>query len=147
VAKDRHALQWSSPVRKAYTRNTAGYHSESSGSRIAATVFAVNYRGLAASICGGSYGGYATLTGLSFTPDVFTCGVDIVGPSNLFTLIESFPAYWQPFLEATWYRRVGDPRNEDGRKLLLSRSPISKVDQIRKPLLIAQGANDPRVVP
>jgi dipeptidyl aminopeptidase/acylaminoacyl peptidase len=61
------------------------------------------------------------------------------------TLIESFPAYWQPFMEATWYRRVGDPRTEEGRKFLLSRSPITKVDQIRKPLLIAQGANDPRV--
>ena len=97
-------------------------------------------------IYGGSYGGYATLTGLTFTPDVFACGVDIVGPSNLITLIESFPAYWQPFLEGTWYKRVGDPRTEEGRKLLLSRSPITKVDQIRKPLLIAQGANDPRVV-
>jgi len=96
-------------------------------------------------IYGGSYGGYATLTGLTFTPDVFACGVDIVGPSNLITLIESFPAYWQPFLEGTWYTRVGDPRYEEGRKLLLSRSPITKVDQIRKPLLIAQGANDPRV--
>lgn len=96
-------------------------------------------------IYGGSYGGYATLTGLTFTPDVFACGVDIVGPSNLITLIESFPEYWQPFLEGTWYTRVGDPRNEEGRKLLLSRSPITKVDKIRKPLLIAQGANDPRV--
>jgi dipeptidyl aminopeptidase/acylaminoacyl peptidase len=62
------------------------------------------------------------------------------------TLIESFPAYWQPFLEGTWYKRVGDPRTEDGRKLLLSRSPITRVEHIRKPLLIAQGANDPRVV-
>lgn len=96
-------------------------------------------------IYGGSYGGYATLTGLTFTPEVFACGVDIVGPTNLITLIESFPAYWQPFLEATWYKRVGDPRSEKGRELLLSRSPITKVDQIRKPLLIAQGANDPRV--
>jgi dipeptidyl aminopeptidase/acylaminoacyl peptidase len=96
-------------------------------------------------IYGGSYGGYATLTGLTFTPDVFACGVDIVGPSNLITLIESFPAYWQPFLEGTWYKRVGDPRNDEGRKLLLSRSPITKVDQIKSPLLIAQGANDPRV--
>ena len=77
-------------------------------------------------IYGGSYGGYATLTGLTFTPDVFACGVDIVGPSNLITLIESFPAYWQPFLEGTWYKRVGDPRNEEGRKLLLSRSPITQ---------------------
>ena len=97
-------------------------------------------------IYGGSYGGYATLTGLTFTPDVFACGVDIVGPSNLITLIESFPAYWQPFLEGTWYKRVGDPRKEEDRKMLLSRSPITKVDQLKKPLLIAQGANDPRVV-
>ena len=97
-------------------------------------------------IYGGSYGGYATLTGLTFTPDVFACGVDIVGPSNLVTLIESFPAYWQPFMEGSWYKRVGDPRTEEGRKFLLSKSPITRVDQIRKPLLIAQGANDPRVV-
>jgi dipeptidyl aminopeptidase/acylaminoacyl peptidase len=96
-------------------------------------------------IYGGSYGGYATLVGLTFTPDTFACGVDIVGPSSLVTLIESFPAYWTPILEATWYRRVGDPRTEEGKQLLLSRSPITKVDQIRKPLLIAQGANDPRV--
>ena len=97
-------------------------------------------------IYGGSYGGYATLTGLTFTPEVFACGVDIVGPSNLITLIESFPDYWKPFLEGTWYKRVGDPRNEADRKMLLSRSPITKVDQLKKPLLIAQGANDPRVV-
>src|SRR5688572_20552847 len=97
-------------------------------------------------IYGGSYGGYATLTGLTFTPDVFACGVDIVGPSNLITLIESFPDYWKPFLEGTWYKRVGDPRNQADRKMLLSRSPITKVDQLKKPLLIAQGANDPRVV-
>ncbi|HEX4885314.1 MAG TPA: S9 family peptidase [Casimicrobiaceae bacterium] len=96
-------------------------------------------------IYGGSYGGYATLVGLTFTPDTFACGVDIVGPSSLVTLIESFPAYWTPILEATWYRRVGDPRTEEGKQFLLSRSPITKVDQIRKPLLIAQGANDPRV--
>jgi dipeptidyl aminopeptidase/acylaminoacyl peptidase len=96
-------------------------------------------------IYGGSYGGYATLVGLTFTPETFACGVDIVGPSNLVTLIESFPAYWQPFMEATWYKRVGDPRNEAGRKDLLARSPLTRVDQIRRPLLIAQGANDPRV--
>ena len=96
-------------------------------------------------IYGGSYGGYATLVGLTFTPETFACGVDIVGPSNLVTLIESFPAYWQPFLEATWYKRVGDPRTEEGRKDLLARSPLTRVDQIRRPLLIAQGANDPRV--
>ena len=96
-------------------------------------------------IMGGSYGGYATLVGLTFTPTTFACGVDIVGPSSLVTLIESFPPYWQPFLEVTWYKRVGDPRTPEGRKLLLDRSPITKVDQIQRPLLIGQGANDPRV--
>ena len=96
-------------------------------------------------IMGGSYGGYATLVGLTFTPDAFACGVDIVGPSNLVTLIESFPPYWQPFMEASWYKHVGDPRTEEGKKFLLMRSPITKVDQIKRPLLIGQGANDPRV--
>ena len=96
-------------------------------------------------IMGGSYSGYATLVGLTFTPDAFACGVDIVGPSNLVTLIESFPPYWQPFMEGSWYKHVGDPRTEDGKKFLLTRSPITKVDQIRRPLLIGQGANDPRV--
>lgn len=96
-------------------------------------------------IMGGSYGGYATLVGLTFTPEVFRCGVDIVGPSNLITLFESFPAYWASFMEQ-WYRRVGDPRTEAGRAFLMERSPISRVDQIQRPLLIAQGANDPRVV-
>ena len=96
-------------------------------------------------IFGGSYGGYATLVGLTFTPETFACGVDIVGPSSLVTLIESFPEYWKPFLEATWYRRVGDPRTEAGRAALLARSPITRVDRIRRPLLVAQGANDPRV--
>jgi len=96
-------------------------------------------------IMGGSYGGYATLVGLTFTPTKFACGVDIVGPSSLVTLIESFPAYWQPFMEVTWYKRVGDPRTPAGRKMLLERSPVTKVDQIQRPLLIGQGANDPRV--
>src|SRR5215472_6491885 len=96
-------------------------------------------------IMGGSYGGYATLVGMTFTPDTFVCGVDIVGPSNLVTLIESFPPYWAPFLEASWYKHVGDPRTEEGKKFLLTRSPITKVDQIKHPLLIGQGANDPRV--
>lgn len=96
-------------------------------------------------IMGGSYGGCATLVGMTFTPETFACGVDIVGPSNLVTLIESFPAYWQPFLEASWYRRVGDPRTDEGKTSLLARSPITKVDRIKRPLLIGQGANDPRV--
>jgi len=96
-------------------------------------------------IMGGSYGGYATLVGLTFTPDTFACGVDIVGPSNLVTLIESFPPYWAPIMELSWYPRVGDPRKPEDRKDLLARSPITRVDQIRRPLLIGQGANDPRV--
>lgn len=95
-------------------------------------------------IYGGSYGGYATLVGLTFTPDAFACGVDIVGPSNLETLLASIPPYWKSFLEE-FARRVGDPRTEEGRKLLAERSPITKVDAIKKPLLIGQGANDPRV--
>jgi dipeptidyl aminopeptidase/acylaminoacyl peptidase len=95
-------------------------------------------------IMGGSYGGYATLVGLTFTPDVFACGVDIVGPSNLVTLLKSVPEYWKPMLDMMT-RRVGDHRTEDGRKLLESRSPLNFVDRIKKPLLIGQGANDPRV--
>ncbi|HEU4780742.1 MAG TPA: S9 family peptidase [Steroidobacteraceae bacterium] len=95
-------------------------------------------------IYGGSYGGYATLVGLTFTPDVFACGVDIVGPSNLNTLLGSIPPYWKQFFEE-FASRVGDPRTEEGKKLLTDRSPISRVDAIKKPLLIAQGANDPRV--
>lgn len=96
-------------------------------------------------IMGGSYGGYATLVGLTFTPETFACGVDIVGPSNLVTLIESFPAYWGPFLEATWYSRVGDPRTEEGRANLMAASPITRAGDIVRPLLIGQGGNDPRV--
>jgi dipeptidyl aminopeptidase/acylaminoacyl peptidase len=95
-------------------------------------------------IYGGSYGGYATLVGLTFTPERFACGVDIVGPSNLETLLASIPAYWKSFFEDL-ARRVGDPRTEEGRKLLKERSPLWRADQIRRPLLIAQGANDPRV--
>jgi dipeptidyl aminopeptidase/acylaminoacyl peptidase len=96
-------------------------------------------------IYGGSYGGYATLVGMTFTPTTFACGVDIVGPSSLVTLIESFPAYWKPFMEGSWYRRVGNPEKPADRELLLARSPITKMNQIQRPLLIAQGANDPRV--
>ncbi|MBC7364502.1 MAG: S9 family peptidase [Candidatus Aminicenantes bacterium] len=95
-------------------------------------------------IMGGSYGGYATLVGLTFTPDVFACGVDIVGPSNLITLLETIPPYWKPQFEL-FATRVGDPRTEEGRKLLEERSPLTYVDRIKKPLLIGQGANDPRV--
>jgi dipeptidyl aminopeptidase/acylaminoacyl peptidase len=95
-------------------------------------------------IYGGSYGGYATLVGLTFTPDRFACGVDIVGPSNLFTLLNSIPAYWKSFFE-DMARRIGDPRTEEGRELLKQRSPLTFAEKIAKPLLIAQGANDPRV--
>ncbi len=95
-------------------------------------------------IMGGSYGGYATLVGLTFTPDKFACGVSIVGPSNLVTLLESVPPYWQPMLEML-VTRVGDHRTEEGRKFLTDRSPLSRVDRIVRPLLIGQGANDPRV--
>ena len=93
-------------------------------------------------IFGGSYGGYAALVGATFTPDVFCCAVDIVGPSNLVTLIKSIPPYWVPLL-ATFHKRVGDPNSEE--EFLKSRSPLFKVDQIKIPILIGQGANDPRV--
>jgi dipeptidyl aminopeptidase/acylaminoacyl peptidase len=93
-------------------------------------------------IYGGSYGGYAALVGAAFTPDVFCCAVDIVGPSNLQTLLETVPPYWKPVI-AQLYRRVGNP--ETDKEFLWSRSPLSRVHDIRIPLLIAQGANDPRV--
>ncbi|MDP4574995.1 S9 family peptidase [Qipengyuania sp. G39] len=96
-------------------------------------------------IGGGSYGGYATLIGVTFTPDKFACGVDIVGPSSLVTLIESFPEYWKPFLAGTWYRYVGDPSDPQAREDLLARSAISRIDDIKVPLLVGQGGNDPRV--
>jgi dipeptidyl aminopeptidase/acylaminoacyl peptidase len=95
-----------------------------------------------AAIYGGSYGGYAALAGATFTPDLFRCAVDIVGPSNLKTLIETIPPYWAPMV-AQFHRRVGDPAVDA--EFLWSRSPLSRVSSIRIPLLIAQGANDPRV--
>ncbi len=98
----------------------------------------------AVAIMGGSYGGYATLAGLTFSPEVFACGVDIVGPSSLITLLETIPPYWAPMLEL-FTSRVGDHRTEEGREFLKSRSPLTFADRIRKPLLIGQGANDPRV--
>ena len=93
-------------------------------------------------IFGGSYGGYAALAGAAFTPDLYCCAVDIVGPSNLITLIKSVPPYWAPMI-AQFHRRVGDPDTEAD--FLWSRSPLSRAEAIRIPLLIAQGANDPRV--
>jgi dipeptidyl aminopeptidase/acylaminoacyl peptidase len=93
-------------------------------------------------IYGGSYGGYAALAGATFTPDRFRCAVDIVGPSNLITFIETIPPYWSSYLSML-HRRVGSP--ESDRDFLAARSPLTHVERIRIPLLIAQGANDPRV--
>lgn len=93
-------------------------------------------------IYGGSYGGYATLAALTFTPDLYACGVDYVGVSNLFTFMKSIPPYWKPFLEML-YEMVGHPEKDQA--LLREASPVFHVDKIKVPLLIAQGANDPRV--
>jgi dipeptidyl aminopeptidase/acylaminoacyl peptidase len=93
-------------------------------------------------IYGGSYGGYATLAGLTFTPDVYCCGIDFVGVSNLFTFMKTIPPYWKPFLEMM-YEMVGNPETE--KEMLHDASPVFHVDKISVPLLVAQGANDPRV--
>ncbi|HKB87170.1 MAG TPA: S9 family peptidase [Ignavibacteriaceae bacterium] len=93
-------------------------------------------------IYGGSYGGYAVLAGLAFTPDLYACGVDYVGVSNLFTFMKSIPPYWEPYLEMI-YEMVGNP--EKDKELMESASPVFHADKIKAPLLIAQGANDPRV--
>lgn len=95
-------------------------------------------------IMGGSYGGYATLAGLAFTPELFACGVDIVGPSNLETLLQTIPPYWKPVVQQ-FHQRMGNPETPEGLQLLKDRSPLYKADRIRRPLLIGQGANDPRV--
>ncbi len=95
-------------------------------------------------IMGGSYGGYATLAGLAFTPELYACGVDIVGPSNIFTLLESIPAYWESG-RAFLYGMVGDPETDEGKKRIQEASPLFSADKISRPLLIIQGANDPRV--
>jgi dipeptidyl aminopeptidase/acylaminoacyl peptidase len=95
-------------------------------------------------IMGGSYGGYATLVGLTYTPETFACGVDIVGPSSLVTLLEHVPEYWIPFMPVMKVR-VGDVNSEEGRAELLKRSPLTRVDKIKRPLLIGQGEHDPRV--
>lgn len=93
-------------------------------------------------IYGGSYGGYAVLAGLAFSPEVYACGVDYVGVSNLFTLLDSMPPYWQP-LRDMMYEMVGHP--ETDADLLREISPVFHADRIQAPLLVAQGANDPRV--
>jgi dienelactone hydrolase/predicted DNA-binding protein (UPF0251 family) len=95
-------------------------------------------------IMGGSYGGYATLAGMTFTPDLYACGVDIVGPSNLITLLNSIPPYWGP-IRKLFTLRMGDPSTPEGREQLERQSPINHVDKIAQPLLVIQGANDPRV--
>jgi dipeptidyl aminopeptidase/acylaminoacyl peptidase len=95
-------------------------------------------------IMGGSYGGYATLAGLAFTPDLFACGVDIVGPSNLTTLIHAIPPYWKP-LRAMFDVRVGNVDDPKDAELIRGASPLFAADKIVRPLLIGQGANDPRV--
>jgi acylaminoacyl-peptidase len=94
-------------------------------------------------IFGKSYGGLASFVGATFTPEVFCCAVPVVGISNLQTLLESMPPYWAGFAE-NMYRSFGDPRIEEGRKLLAERSPINKVENIKKPILIFHGANDVR---
>ncbi len=93
-------------------------------------------------IYGGSFGGYATLAGLAFTPELYACGVDYVGVANLFTLIKTIPPYWEPF-RAMMYEMMGDP--EEDKELYEKVSPIFHADNIRVPVLVAQGANDPRV--
>lgn len=95
-------------------------------------------------IMGGSYGGYATLAGLTFTPNEFACGVDIVGPSNLETLLATIPPYWEPLI-AQFHERMGNPNTPEGLAMLKERSPLYSAGNIIKPLLIGQGANDPRV--
>ena len=93
-------------------------------------------------IYGGSYGGYATLAGLAFTPDLYACGVDYVGVSNMFTFMKSIPPYWKPYLDM-FHEMVGDPSKDS--LLFVSVSPVFHVDKIKAPLLVAQGAKDPRV--
>ncbi|MBV8362472.1 MAG: S9 family peptidase [Deltaproteobacteria bacterium] len=95
-------------------------------------------------ICGASYGGYAALAGAAFTPELYCCAVDIVGPSSLFTLLASFPPYWAPYIQI-FKQRMGNPDKPSDRDMLRNVSPLFSADRIRIPLLIAQGANDPRV--
>jgi len=95
-------------------------------------------------IMGGSYGGYATLAGVAFTPDVYAAAVSIVGPSNLITLLDSIPPYWEA-ARVIFYKRMGDPNTPEGKAQLLRQSPLNSANKIKTPLMIAQGANDPRV--
>jgi dipeptidyl aminopeptidase/acylaminoacyl peptidase len=95
-------------------------------------------------IMGGSYGGYATLAGVTFTPDLYAAGVSIVGPSNIITLLDSIPPYWGP-IKNIFFKRVGDPDDPEDRKRLEEQSPFYHATAIKAPLLVIQGANDPRV--
>lgn len=95
-------------------------------------------------IMGGSYGGYATLAGVTFTPDTYAAAVAIVAPSNLITLLEAIPPYWESFRNV-FYQRMGDPNTEEGKSQLLRQSPLTHADKIKTPLMVVQGANDPRV--
>jgi dipeptidyl aminopeptidase/acylaminoacyl peptidase len=95
-------------------------------------------------IAGGSYGGYATLAGLAFTPDLYAAGFDIVGPSNIITLLNSIPPYWEP-MKKTFAIRVGDKDDPTERKILEAQSPLFSAKNIKAPLFVVQGANDPRV--
>lgn len=95
-------------------------------------------------IMGGSYGGYATLAGLAFTPDVYKCGVSIVGPSNLITLLNSIPPYWES-IRTVFHQRMGNPNTPEGKAQLERQSPLNSANKIIAPLLVVQGANDPRV--
>jgi dipeptidyl aminopeptidase/acylaminoacyl peptidase len=97
-------------------------------------------------ILGGSYGGYAVLAGMTFTPDRYRCGVDLFGISNMETVLATIPPYWES-LKAQFYRRMGDPTTAEGKALLKARSPLYKAGEIKAPLLIGQGSNDPRVKP
>ncbi len=96
-------------------------------------------------IYGGSYGGFATLAGLAFTPELYAAGVSFVGPSNIITLLESIPPYWEPMIKM-FHNRVGDPDDPEDRERLKEQSPLFSAEQIQAPLLVVQGANDPRVV-
>jgi hypothetical protein len=95
-------------------------------------------------ILGGSYGGYATLAGVTFTPDVYAAGVSIVGPSSLITLLESIPPYWEAGRKM-FHARMGDPTTAEGKKQLERQSPLHSATKIKTPLMVVQGANDPRV--
>jgi len=95
-------------------------------------------------IFGGSYGGYATLAGVTTTPDLYAAGVELFGPSNLITLMESIPPYWESGRQM-FYQRMGDPTTPEGKAMLIERSPLTSAAKIKTPLMIAQGANDPRV--